>query len=496
MHHRLPPLTSRLILQCLFALLFVLALPVVLLPETASAQTGPVPPPPVVSADAPPVWVDTDGAGNPLVHLYVFHSLTCPHCRAALPFIESLPEAHPWLRLHAFELSESQINANGYVQFAQALGEQAMYVPAFFYCGQMVTGYDSAERMGAAIEAELIACHEAAVADLRPAPAAGAVDDGAVAGGVAAVKPPGGVGAVLAPAAVTEAARPAPAAQTVTVPLVGAVTLESLSLPVLTMTLAALDAFNPCAFFVLMFLLSLMVHARNRGRMLLIGGVFVLFSALIYFVFMAAWLNVFLLIGELQLITLIAGIVAVVLALINIKDYFWFRQGVSLGIPDEARPGLFRRMRSLVSADSLPTMLGSTVVLAVAANSYELLCTAGFPMVYTRALTLNDLPTAQFYGYLALYNLIYVIPLLIIVVLFAVRFGSRKLSEREGRVLKLLSGIMMLSLGITLVFAPDALNNPTTAIGLLVMTLIVTFVIVQTERWRRHRSTGAPHQHA
>ena len=239
-----------------------------------------------------------------------------------------------------------------------------------------------------------------------------------------------------------------------------------------------------------------MVHAKNRKRMLLIGGVFVLFSALIYFVFMAAWLNVFLLIGELQMITLIAGIVAVIFALINIKDYFWFKQGVSLGIPDEAKPGLFKRMRGLVSAESLPAMLGGTIVLAVAANSYELLCTSGFPMVYTRALTLTDLTTAQFYGYLTLYNLIYIIPLLIIVALFAVRFGSRKLSENEGRVLKLLSGIMMLSLGITLVFAPEALNNPVTAIGLLLMTLIVTFVIVQLEKWRTHGGHGAPKRHA
>ena len=239
----------------------------------------------------------------------------------------------------------------------------------------------------------------------------------------------------------------------------------------------------------------MMAHQKSRSRMLLIGGVFVLFSALIYFVFMAAWLNVFLLIGELQLITLIAGVVAVVFALINIKDYFWFKQGVSLGIPDEAKPGLFKRMRGLVSADSMPAMVGGTVVLAVAANSYELLCTSGFPMVYTRALTLTDLPTAAFYGYLALYNLIYIIPLLVIVGLFSVRFGSRKLSEREGRVLKLLSGLMMLSLGIALVFAPEALNNPAVAIGLLLMTIVVTAAIVLFERWREHRDPGAPTKH-
>jgi len=254
-------------------------------------------------------------------------------------------------------------------------------------------------------------------------------------------------------------------------PLVGAVSVDALSLPVLTVAIASLDAFNPCAFFVLMFLLSLMVHARSRKRMMIVGGVFVLFSGLIYFLFMSAWLNVFLWLGELRMITLAAGILAIVLALVNIKDYFRFKQGVSLSIPDSAKPGLFARMRGLVSADSLPAMVGGTVLLALAANSYELLCTTGFPMVYTRALTLNELSTGAYYGYLAAYNAIYVLPLLIIVALFAFKFGSRKLSEKEGRVLKMVSGVMMLLLGVLLVFAPTALSNPVVAVALVLVAV-------------------------
>ena len=180
----------------------------------------------------------------------------------------------------------------------------------------------------------------------------------------------------------------------VTLPFVGALNVQQMSLPVFTGVLAGLDAFNPCAFFVLLFLLSLMVHARNRRRMLLIGAVFVFFSGLIYFVFMAAWLNVFLWIGELKFITLIAGLIAVGIALINIKDFFWFKQGVSLSIPESAKPGLYQRMRNLVRAGVMPAMLASTALLAIAANSYELLCTSGFPMVYTRVLTLSDLAQA------------------------------------------------------------------------------------------------------
>jgi hypothetical protein len=240
---------------------------------------------------------------------------------------------------------------------------------------------------------------------------------------------------------------------------------------VLTLVLAGMDAFNPCAFFVLLFLLSLLVHAKSRARMAVVGGTFVLFSGLVYFVFMAAWLNVFLIAGELRIITLVAGLLALTVAALNIKDYFWFKEGPSLSIPESAKPGLFRRMRDIVASGSLGPMLASTVLLAIVANSYELLCTAGFPMVYTRVLTLATLETWQYYAWLAVYNVIYVIPLLVIVIVFVKTMGARKLTESEGRILKLVSGFMMLGFGLLLVLAPQLLTNPLASILVLVVAV-------------------------
>jgi len=132
-------------------------------------------------------------------------------------------------------------------------------------------------------------------------------------------------------------------------------------------------AFNPCAFFVLLFLLSLMVHTKSRRKMLLIGCAFVFVSGAMYFVFMAAWLNMFIYLGELSVITYIAGCVAVVVSLINIKDYFWFKKGASLSIADDNKPKLFDRMRGLLRIDSTFLLVISTVLLAIVANSYVLL---------------------------------------------------------------------------------------------------------------------------
>ena len=127
-------------------------------------------------------------------------------------------------------------------------------------------------------------------------------------------------------------------------------------------------------------------------------------------------------------------------------------------------------------------MILGTIMLAIVTNSYELLCTAGFPMVFTRLLTRHDLTSWGYYLYLLFYNIIYVIPLLIVVLVFAKTLGARKLSEKEGRVLKLVSGLMMLELGILLLFAPDMLSHLLTAVSLIAGAVLLTCCIVYFDK--------------
>ena len=405
----------------------------------------------VAGAAEPPeaFWHGKDVDGDPTVVLHYFYSPSCPHCQVAGPYLDALAGELPWLELRKYSVRDSRENARLYLDTAASLGVEVQSVPGFIFCRQLRVGFDSAETTGAELREALEACHRA------------------VAGGPVVAGP----------------------SSRVKLPLLGAVDPTDLSLPVLTVVLAGVDAFNPCAFFVLLFLLSLMVHARSRARMLVVGGTFVLFSGLVYFVFMAAWLNLFLLAGELRAVTVVAGLVALVIGAINVKDYFWFRQGVSLSIPDAAKPGLFRRMREVVAAGATGPMLLGTVLLAIVANSYELLCTAGLPMVYTRTLTLAGLPTWQYYAYLAAYNVIYVIPLLVIVVVFAWTMGARKLSESEGRLLKLVSGCMMLAFGILLLAVPHWLTVPAASVGIVALAVVVALV---THALGRRLQRGKP----
>jgi glutaredoxin len=406
-------------------------------------------------------WHEIEADGSLRVNLYVFWSATCPHCHRALRFLGALEEQLPWLDVRALEVSEPE-NAELYVTLAGQLGTEARYVPAFFYCGRSFEGYQGDHTTGDFLRESLEACHAELLAQRG------------------------------ADAEVTDDQSAAPEPVPIDLPLIGRLDPSALSLPVLTLVLAGLDAFNPCAFFVLLFLLSLMVHVRSRARMALVGGVFVLCSGLVYFGFMAAWLNLFLLVGYLPLVTSGAGLLAVFIGAINIKDFVWFRKGLSLSIPERARPTLYQRTRALVGAASLPAMLAGTVMLALAANAYELLCTAGFPLVFTRVLTLAELATPAYYGYLALYNAVYVLPLLAIVTAFVVTLGARRLTEAEGRILKLLSGLMMMGLGLVLLLAPQALNSPLTALALIAAAVAATAFLA----WLAGRLTDGSQQSA
>jgi hypothetical protein len=393
-----------------------------------------------LAAHATP-WIDHEGPDAPRVHLHFFWTEACLHCQRALPFVRDLAREHPWLVVHEGQLGGDPDALRRYVDLAAELGQEARSVPAFVACGELRVGYEDDASSGALLEAWLVACRDAArrgdTADRAPSP------------------PPADL------------------------PLLGEVDVETLPLPLLTLLFAALDAFNPCAFFVLLVLLSLMVHSGSRARMLLVGGTFVLFSGLLYFLFMSAWLNLFLLLGSQRSVTLAAGTIALLIGLFNSRDALRPGAAATLAIPEQAKPRLYRRVRGLLAAGALPALLGGTVLLALAANSYELLCTAGFPMVYTRLLTLHDLAPGLRYAYLALYNVVYVLPLLTIVALVATTLGSHRLGALQGRRLKLLSGLMMLGLGTILLLEPAWLASPWTGVGLVVAALLTSVLAVR-----------------
>lgn len=327
----------------------------------------------------------------------------CPHCADAKAYLATLAAEQPQLRIVYHPVDRDPAARAELERVTRAAGAWPPGVPTFVAGGRVLVGFGDAADSGPPLRALI----------------AGA-----------------------APAGEVESA------------WLGRLSATELGLPLFTLAVGLLDGFNPCAMWVLLLLLSLLVNVHDRRRMALIAGTFVAASGLVYYAFMAAWLNLFLLVGLSDLVRGLLAAVAVVIGAANVKDFFGFGRGVSFSIPEAAKPGLYARLRGLLRAQALPATMLGVVALAVLVNFVELLCTAGLPAIYTAVLAQQALPPAVHYAYLGLYIVGYIADDALMVTLAVVTLSQRKLTEHAGRALKLVSGAVMLALAAVLLLRP------------------------------------------
>lgn len=350
-------------------------------------------------------------ANEPGPDLEVFVRAGCPHCEAAKVFLRKLQHERPGLRIAIHDIEEDSAARQRLAALTQARGITSIGVPTFLIGAELIVGFHSPDTTGAEIRAKLNQRTQ--------------------------------VDAVF------------PATEGIKTTWFGELRAKDLGLPLFTIAIGVLDGCNPCAMWVLLFLLSLLVNLHDRRKMALIAGTFVLVSGVIYFAFMAAWLNVFLLIGLSRGIQIALGGLALFMGAVNIKDFFALHRGISLSIPESAKPGFYARVRGILQAEHFGGAMVGIVVLAGLVNMIELLCTAGFPALHTQILTMQQLPAWEYYGYLGLYNLAYILDDSLMVTIAVVTLSRKRLQEHAGRWLKLIGGTTMFSLGLALIVKPE-----------------------------------------
>ena len=353
-------------------------------------------------------------AGEPVQDLEVFVRAGCPHCEAAKIFLDVLRRERPSLRIAIYDVAENSAARQRLATLAAERGLDNFGVPTFLIGTELIVGFLSADTTGVEIRAQLDRLNQGTTSH--------------------------------------------PAVEGIHTTWFGELRVKDLGLSLFTIVIGLLDGFNPCAMWVLLFLLSLLVNLQDRRKMALIAGTFVLVSGVMYFAFMAAWLNMFLLIGFSRPVQVGLGGIALFVGTVNVKDFFALHHGITLSIPESAKPGLYARVRGILQAEHLAVAMAGIVVLAGLVNLVELLCTAGFPALYTQILTLQQMPSWEYYGYLGLYNLAYIFDDSLMVMIAVVTLSRRKLQECAGRWLKLMSGIVMVGLGGLLLMKPDWLR--------------------------------------
>lgn len=367
--------------------------------------------------------------------LHFFWSEGCPHCAKEKTFLTTLTTAYPELTIKEYEITYSRDNWELLEKLEKELKDITISGVPFTIIGERhFVGYLNDETTGKDIEDAVRCAIKNGCTDL-----------------VASIS-------AKQPDAVSDQAPPAGSTpKTITLPFIGDLDVKHLSLPLLTIVIALLDGFNPCAMWTLLFLISLLLGMKDRKRMWILGTAFIVSSAFVYFLFLSAWLNLFLFLGFVLWIRVLIGLVAVGAGIYNIRDYIVNKQGGCAVMGDEKRQKMFDRMRAVTQRKEFFLALGGIILLAVAVNMVELVCSAGLPAIYTNILGLSNLPGWQYTLYLILYVTVFMLDDLFIFFTAMLTLQAFGIQSKYSRFSHLIGGGLMIAIGILLLFKPEVL---------------------------------------
>jgi len=397
--------------------------------------------------------VTAQAAEKEKINLYFFWGDGCPHCAKEEIFLSKLEKEKSNLAIHRYEVWHNKENADLLAKIAKNINLKVSGVPILFIGTENVVGYGSDESTGKDILKTIQYYEDYGCTDII-APIIGNVVNEKTdcihdcAGGPDCPHDCG------CSAKTNDDTNVAKVPETIDVPFFGSIKTSAVSLPVLTVMIAAVDGFNPCAMWVLIFLISLLLKMENRRRMWLLGAAFIGASGAVYFLFLSAWLNLFIFIGYVFWIRLLIALVALGSGAYHLYDFWKNRNGGCIVEGGEKRRAVFERIRHIISERHFYLALGGIMLLAVAVNMVELVCSIGLPAVYTQVLALSNLPTWQYYGYLFLYIIIFMLDDMIIFVIAMKTLKIKAISSKYSRWSGLIGGIVMFIIGVLLIFKP------------------------------------------
>ncbi|NQV00770.1 MAG: hypothetical protein HQ537_01420 [Parcubacteria group bacterium] len=382
------------------------------------------------------------------VDIYFFYGDTCPVCKKVKVLLESSIKEYPLFEIKSYEVFGNKENAKFFLQLLESCGEEKIVrVPVVFIGDEIIRGYLSDGTTGQIIEKAIKNCSEKECPN--PLDKINQCD-------ICECQDNEELCECDQPCACKEDTKNE---QIIDYPLIGKINLSKLSLPVLTVLVAALDGFNPCAMWVLLFLIALLINVQSRKKMWIVGGTFIAVSGIVYYLLLAAWLNLFLAISYVTLTRIIIGLLALALGIWQIRKFILFKPGVCEVAPESSKwnEKLSSKVKQVVQSKTLPATILGIIILAFGVNFIEFFCSAGLPAIYTKILSLSQLSSFGYYLYLLLYTLVFMLDDLIIFSIAVITLSKIGFTEKYIKYSTLIGGLLILILGILLIFKPDLL---------------------------------------
>ena len=241
------------------------------------------------------------------------------------------------------------------------------------------------------------------------------------------------------------------------VPILGKIDAKEVSLPLLAIILGLVDGFNPCAMWILVFLISMLFGMKDRKKMWILGSTFIFTSGLVYLLFMISWLNLAVFLTSVKLIRLIIAIFSIIFGMYNIYRYI-----DSLGKEDgcdvtdkEDRKKIMKKIKKITSNQKFILSIIGIMALAASVNILELLCSLGLPVIFTNVLAINHLSKIEYSIYIFIYLLFFLIDDIIVFVIAMMSMKIKGLSNKYTKYSHLIGGIIMLLLGMLMLLKPE-----------------------------------------
>ncbi len=346
--------------------------------------------------------------------VYFFYGDGCPHCAKEEIFLDKLEKEYKGkVEILRYEVWYNSKNARLLREMATKIKLNVTGVPITIIGDKAITGYGDDETTGKLIKS--------------------AIDEG------------------LGPETKTDSAIP----EKIKVPFFGEIIIKDFSLPAFSIIVGFVDGFNPCAMWVLIFLIGLLLSLHNRKRMAIIGASFLITSALFYFLILKTWLNLLLFLNYIQWIKLAIGIAGIIAGIFQLKEYKKNKEGVCKVTRSKGRKKIFERIKEITRKESLWLALGGVALLAVSVNMVELVCSLGLPVVFTQVLALSNLPAWQHYFYIFIYIFFFMIDDMLVFALALFTLQTKTFSTKYSRYSSLVGGLIMLIIGILLIFKPS-----------------------------------------
>lgn len=242
------------------------------------------------------------------------------------------------------------------------------------------------------------------------------------------------------------------------IPILGEIDAKKVSLPLVAIVIGAIDGFNPCAMWVLLFLIGMLFHMKDKKKMWILGITFLLTSAVMYLLIMAAWLKVALSFMTVVWLRIFIAIVALVAGLVNLNSYIKEKKRKDDGceiVDEKKRKKMFTKIKKITSEKKFILAIFGIIALAISVNLVEIACSAGLPLIFTQILALNDLSTFEYVIYMLIYILFFLIDDIVVFVIAMLTLNIKGISSKYGKYSHLIGGIIMILIGILMIFKPE-----------------------------------------